>query len=272
MGRTPLIPVAALLAVPVVGLLVLIVGAGGRRPLGAPSLALLADAVGGGAEQRARLRDRRCCPPAGRRAGVPRLARLPRRGRVPRAARARDAGRAARREQRRLRDLDADRARRRRWRSPRPPPSTSGTSAATASAARSGGCRGAARRMGVWAVHLAHGAGARRRRARAGLRRARSCSPLLAVALFCLRRRALRAALAGAPRTAPARVRRRLHAARRGRRRDRARAQLARLVVGVARADAGRLRPDRAQRAPRVARGALQRPLPAPAPPSRPGR
>ena len=92
---------------------------------------------------------------------------------------------------------------------------------------------------------------------------------LAAVALPVLRVRGapLLRPLPAAARSVAARGLRRLHPARRGDGRDRLRPQLARLVVGVARADGRRVRPRRARRPPGVpaqalGRGRLQGPLP----------
>ena len=102
------------LALPVIGLLILLAAAGRRRPLGGPPGALLARPGDGADQRRAGVPRRRSGSAARRRPPLPRLPRLRHERRLPRPARARDARRPAREAERRLRRRHPGRARHRR--------------------------------------------------------------------------------------------------------------------------------------------------------------
>ena len=238
-------------------------GSVGRPPLAAQSRAFLARAPGCEPQRRPRVRHRRRRPPARRRSRPSRLARLPGGRCLPRAPRARDPGRAPRDVEPRVRDLHADRARARgracggvRAR-PRPP-----RRSARPPDLEVGRARADRDDRGVDDRRPRLDARARGRdRPRTPLRAARRALDPRDRALR-LRRRSLPDPLPRARLEAPALLRRRLHSARRGDDRRRPLAELAGLLVGVARADARRLRADRDRRPSRMARGALRGALP----------
>ena len=222
----------------------------------------------GARQRRARLPRRRGCAPPERRAPLPRLPRVHHERGLPRAPRARDTRCPAREAECGLRRRDSggprDRERLRGRLGARPLARGLGRRDAAAVASPRRRLR-AARRLGgllprraASARSRAHTGGGRRPALRPGRGRA---------AALRIRGRALRRALPKAALGDAARGRRRLHAARRGDARDRARAQLARVVVGVARADGNRVRHRRRRRSDRVPappiRGRrLQGPLP----------
>ena len=229
-----------------------------RRALGEPPQPLLARAGHVDRQRDPGLCHRRGRQAPRRRAPVPRLARLPGGGRVPRAARAGHAEGAARRAQRRLRPRHARRpaggggargaersARGDRHAQP-PAPARRPHRAHGAVGGRLTGRGRAAQRPHAAGVRLgaAHRAGRRRHRA------------------LRLRGPALRRPLPPPARGDHRRGRHRLHPARRGDGRGRLRAQLARELVGVAPAHAGRLRAHRAGGARAGPGRALQRSLP----------
>ena len=239
--------------------------AGDRRPLGAPPRALLARALERADERDPRLLDRRHGPAPRRRAPVRRRARLPRGGRLPRPPRARDAGRPAREAHRRLRPRDAGRAaRRRRLRG------------AVGDADRRGARPGDRRPRRPLARRPARPdarVGRAVARARRAARRGDAARERVGARSWSSRSSGSRSTASRPPATAssrrgaarpdPARRRHGVRAARRGDGRRRVRAQLARELVGVARAHAHRVRADRDLGAQRqVPRGALRRPLP----------
>ena len=236
-----------------------------RQDLGEPPGALLDGADGRGRERRRGLGREQRRPPPPRRAALPRLARVPGERRLPRAARARHARRAARQE-RRLRARDAGR--------PRHRVGVRGAVGGRVRPARlrAGSC--ASRRFALAAVavalrrlgrRLAGRAAAARRTARAGAARRLAAVPRRRRARVLLARgRRLPPALPAAERPLRDRGHGRVRAARRGDDRHRVGAQLARVVVGVAPADARLVPPHRGDGAHRVARGALQRALPRP--------
>ena len=229
-----------------------------RRALGEPPQPLLARARHVDRQRDPGLRHRRGRRAPRRRAPVPRLARLPGGGRLPRAARAGHAEGAARRAQRRLRPRHAG------------------------GPAGGGGARGAERRAGrdrhaqppapARRPHRPHGAVGGRL---AGRDRAAERPDAARVGLGAAHRprrrrhRALRLRGPALRRPLPPpalgdhrRRRHRLRPAGRGDGGGRLRAQLARELVGVARADARRLRAHRAGGARAGPGRALQRPLP----------
>ena len=239
-----------------------------RRALGAPPGALLARPDHRAPERRPRLPVRRSGAAAGRRAALPRLARLRHERRVSRAPRAGHSRSAARPQEHRVRDRDPGRARDRRdlrgGLRARPVPGGLGRGHAAPVAAPGDRLRALRTLGGVLArrPRAAEPGAVSRGGARPALRARSSGPPVLRV-----RGAPLLRPLPATARSVAARGVRRLHLARRSDGRDRLRPQLARLVVGVARADGRRVRPRRARRPPGVpaqalGRGRLQGPLP----------
>ncbi len=221
--------------------------------MGSPAESFLARARGGGRERRARPRHRRGSEAPRRRPRLPRRAGVPRRGRFPGVARAGDTGRAPGRDQHRVRDRHSGRpAARLRLRSRlrlRPLARDLGGDHAPPGPAARGGVR-RARSLGDRLARRPAAAG-RPLPARAAGRPARDRSRGRRGALR-LRRAALSPALPAAASRRRRRDRRRLRPPGGGHDRDRPRPQLARILVGVARADGDRLRPRRLRRPTRV--------------------
>ena len=193
----------------------------------------------------------RRAPPA-RRAALPHLARVHRELRLPRAARARDADRPARAERRasssRRRSGSSSRAPSPRCRRSSSRRSARATSCGTRALLLGGLCR-CSWRLGA----SSRSPSCRRsttRSPRSSSTAGSSCSPRSASALYGARRARLRPPLPAPPRALRLRVHARVRAARRGDGRDRVGAELAALVVGVARAHARRVR--RHRRRPRA--------------------
>ena len=225
----------------------------GGRPLGAPPVSFLARADHGARQLRARLPRRGGGPSPGRRAPLPRLARVHDERRLPRPPRAGHARRAAGGRQRGLRRRDAGRApargRIRGRLGARPLLRALGRNHETAGAPARRGVR-AAGRLGRL---LAGGAAAPRSRTLrdrgswAALHARRPRSPAVRV-----RGGSLPPPLPAAAGGHAACHRHCLHIAGGGDGRDRLRPQLACVLVGMARADGVRLRSRRLHRTERV--------------------
>ena len=235
---------------------------GDRRQLGESTGALLARARGSRDGDRARLGGQHGRTPAARRAPLPHLARVHRELGLPRASRPCDADRAARPE-RRLRARDAVRARRRGRFRRRVLDRAQPGARAQRRPERAAPAGGALRAAGNLGRRLARRAATARRPARSGGAR------WLAARARRWRSRALRlrgvrlhTPLSTASRALRVRVHARVRAARGGDGRHRVGGELAALVVGVARPHARRVPRDRPSGALRVARGAVQPPLP----------
>ena len=260
--KTGLSPAVALLALPLVGLALLLALPAADLHWQHNPGPFLARPDRREPQRDPRVLDGRGRPPARGRPRPSRLARLSGRRRVPRSPRARDSGCPPRRAEPRLRDLDPDRARARgRTRGSlrtRPRPAGHRTSPPAFEADRTSAPR-RDRPLDVRLARLDSGARGRRRAGAALGAASRALDPRNRA--LCLRRHPLPGALPRSTLDPAAGLRGRLRAARRGDDRGRRLPQLAAVVVGMARTDADRVRRDRVRRPPRVARGALRRAL-----------